>query len=366
MMWIMILGSVIAACIAGGAYMTFAVARFGVLQKLSVSKRMKLLISLGCIVVCFAAVVLFMDVINAIIVFLHVMLFFLLFGLIFRVIKAISGKKPRLYLQGWLALAVSVIYLVIGYILCNNVWQTDYSLKTDKQIGTLKVALIADSHLCTTFGADGFAKHLDTIMEQDPDILVISGDFVDDGTDRENMVKACEALGKLDVKYGVWFAYGNHDKGYYGSEHRGFSAQDLEENLKKNNVKILMDSYELIDDRFYIVGRKDKSDKDRAELADVIKDVDKDKYIIVLDHQPADYEKESETDADLVLSGHTHGGQFFPVTYVGEWIGANDRTYGYEERNDTEFIVTSGISDWAIKFKTGTKSEFVIINIEQE
>ena len=75
------------------------------------------------------------------------------------------------------------------------------------------------------------------------------------------------------------------------------------------------------------------------------------------------YEKESETDADLVLSGHTHGGQFFPVTYVGEWIGANDRTYGYEERNDTEFIVTSGISDWEILFKTGTKSEYVIIDI---
>lgn len=365
MMWLIILGTVIAACIAGGAYMTFAVARFGAVQSLSVSKKLKLLISFGCIAVCFAALVLIMDVINAIIVFLHVLIFFLLFGLVFRIIKAASGKKPKIYLQGWLAILTSVIYLGVAYYLCNNVWQTDYTIKTDKQIGTLKVAMIADSHLCATFDADGFAKHLDTIMEQNPDILLIPGDFVDDGTDRDNMVKACEALGKLDVKYGVWFAYGNHDKGYYGSEYRGFSAQDLEEQMKKNNIKILTDSYELVDDRFYIVGRKDKSDGDRAELADVIKDIDKDKYIIVLDHQPADYENESKTQADLVLSGHTHGGQFFPVTYVGEWIGANDRTYGYEERNGTDFIVTSGIADWAIKFKTGTKSEYVIINIEQ-
>jgi CheY-like chemotaxis protein len=68
--------------------------------------------------------------------------------------------------------------------------------------------------------------------------------------------------------------------------------------------------------------------------------VDKDKYMIVLDHQPNDYTNEAATDADLVLSGHTHGGQLFPITYIGEWFGVNDRTYGYEKREGTEFIVT--------------------------
>ena len=65
-----------------------------------------------------------------------------------------------------------------------------------------------------------------------------------------------------------------------------------------------------------------------------------------------------------MVSGHTHGGQFFPVTYVGEWIGANDRTYGHEKRNGTDFIVTSGISCWELPFKTGTKSEYVIIDVK--
>lgn len=44
-------------------------------------------------------------------------------------------------------------------------------------------------------------------------------------------------------------------------------------------------------------------------------------------------------------------------------MGANDRTYGTEKRESTDFIVTSGIADWAIKFKTGTKSEYCIVNI---
>lgn len=44
-------------------------------------------------------------------------------------------------------------------------------------------------------------------------------------------------------------------------------------------------------------------------------------------------------------------------------IAEDDRVYGYEKRENTNFIVTSGISDWAIKFKTGCKSEYLIINI---
>ena len=48
---------------------------------------------------------------------------------------------------------------------------------------------------------------------------------------------------------------------------------------------------------------------------------------------------------------------------MGKWLGANDLIYGLEKRNKTNFIVTSGISSWAIQFKTGTKSEFVIIDI---
>lgn len=47
------------------------------------------------------------------------------------------------------------------------------------------------------------------------------------------------------------------------------------------------------------------------------------------------------------------------------WIGANDKTYGREKRTDTNFIVTSGISDWALKLKTGCKSEYVVIDVEQ-
>ena len=70
----------------------------------------------------------------------------------------------------------------------------------------------------------------------------------------------------------------------------------------------------------------------------------------------------------LVLSGHTHGGQMIPIMQFSRWfnIGVNDNIYGMEKRKDTDFIVTSGISDWAIKFKTGCRSEYVMIDINRK
>ena len=62
-------------------------------------------------------------------------------------------------------------------------------------------------------------------------------------------------------------------------------------------------------------------------------------------------------------SAHTHGGQMLEMMIASELMKANDRTYGIEKRNNTSFIVTSGIADWAIKFKTGTFSEYCIINV---
>jgi hypothetical protein len=183
---------------------------------------------------------------------------------------------------------------------------------------------------------------------------------VDDSTTRADMLTACRALGQTDTKYGVWFAYGNHDRGYFNG--RGFSAEELAQALEENHVHILEDEVALVGD-LCIVGRRDASFGQRTELAALLEGVDPEKYIIVLDHEPTDYEKEAATAADLVVSGHTHGGQLIPLGTVGELFAGNDRTYGYERRNGTDFIVTSGISDWALHFKTGTRSEYVIIDV---
>jgi predicted MPP superfamily phosphohydrolase len=91
--------------------------------------------------------------------------------------------------------------------------------------------------------------------------------------------------------------------------------------------------------------------------------VDRKRYIVLLDHQPHDFDAEAAAGADLVLCGHTHGGQFIPMRRVGEWIGENALCYGHERRQNTDFVVSSGISNWALQFKTGCRSEIVVIDL---
>lgn len=158
----------------------------------------------------------------------------------------------------------------------------------------------------------------------------------------------------------MFFAYGNHDRGYYNS--RDFSAEDLERCLAENGVHVLEDEA-FSAGPLYLAGRADAS-YHRLRLDLLLADAAAKQYVIVLDHQPAAYEEESESAADLVVSGHSHGGQLIPLGLIGEWFGGNDRTYGYERRNGTDFVVTSGISDWALHFKTGTRSEYVILTVE--
>ena len=372
-MWLIIFGVSLLAGIIGVIYLVKVVSRFSLIEQIS-KRWQRNLVSFLIIAFLFAFFMITMGFVNAFVILFHVLMFSILFGFVGLLIGRFFGKagenggiaaggdtngSRRIYLHGWLTLAATVITLVVGFYQCYNVWKTEYNFSTDKIEGSLKIAMIADSHVGTTFDGDGFAKKMDMIMAEEPDILLIAGDFVDYETKKEDMVRACKALGDMKLKYGVWYAYGNHDADSFG---RDFDAVELENELVKNGVHVLKDEFQYADN-LCIVGRKSASSKDRMDIADLLSGVDESKYIVVLSHEPVDYENECKTPADLVLSGHTHGGQMIPITYVGVWSGINDRTYGYESRNDTDFIVTSGISDWAIDFKTGTKSEYVIIDI---
>ena len=358
--------------LASLTYISFRIPRFLAPEILAEWGKFKqfslgLLITLGVS----GLIALCLDFINALVCVMYFAMIWILCDFVFWIIAKLQGQNFAHYYAGWSALIITLAVLATGWYLDHKVWQTDYQLTTQKNVPDLKIAMFADSHIGTTFGAEGFAQHIQKIQAQNPDVVFIVGDYVDDGTTREQMIKSTQALGTLQAKYGIYFVFGNHDKGYYGAAHRGFSAAELVEELNKNGVNVLMDETVLLNDSFYVIGRRDFSEVReqrgrRASMEELTTPLDKNKYMIVLDHQPTDFARQAEAEVDLVVNGHTHGGQLFPFNQVGKWIKANDLVYGYEKRRNTNFIVTSGLSDWAIKFKTGTKSEFVIINIKSD
>lgn len=198
---------------------------------------------------------------NAIVCILHLIIFWLISDGIFALIKKRRKKSLKRYYAGAVALVFTIGYLGSGWYLAHHVWETDYQIQTDKEVGSLRVAVFADSHVGTTFHGEGFAEHMKTIEEQHPDVVLIVGDFVDDDTTKEDMIACCKALGELDTTYGVYYVFGNHDKGYYPPEYRGYDGNDLIVKLEKNQVHVLQDEVELIADKFYIIGRQDKSEE---------------------------------------------------------------------------------------------------------
>jgi len=308
---------------------------------------------------------LLIDTMNAIVVDIHLIVIFALMKLLFFIVKKITKKEFSDYLILSISIIICLLILIPAHYQAYNVHQTKYLVKTTKDIGVdnFRIIQISDSHIGATMDGKKFSEYMEEINNLNPDIVVITGDYVDDDTTYKDMADASVGLGKLKTKYGVYFVLGNHDKGYYNA--RNFNYDDLKEELEKNNVIILEDDIVDLNNNIVLVGRQDKDSKDRASIIDLTKNIDKNKYIITLDHQPNDYENEIKSGTDLVLSGHTHGGHIFPIGQFAILLGANDKMYGKEKIKNTTFIVNSGISGWAIKFRTGSIAEYAIIDIRK-
>lgn len=362
-MWNVILLVLSAMTLAGIFYLTTRVRKFTPFVRLAEKhKALSVLLALACVLtVGFFS---FINLYSVVIVFLHLVIFWALFDLGFFIGRKIAKKERKRYIEGVCAILFTAVYLSVGWYNAHHVVETNFTVKSSKVDSPLRIVEIADSHLGITLDGRDFAKQLERINGAGPDVVVIVGDFVDDDTEKKDMLLACEALGKLKTKYGVYFVYGNHDDGYFS--YRDFSSKELREALTSNGVVILEDSSVEITDGVVLVGRLDRTFGKRLDAPSLTKDIEKDKYIVMLDHQPNDYDAEEKSGADLVLSGHTHGGHIFPAGEIGLLIGANDRVYGSETRGGTTFFVTSGISGWGIPFKTFCKSEYVVIDVLPE
>ena len=371
-MWIIIMWTTLIVTGAALVYVSNRVCKFGLIRRLTKeNEKLKALIGGGLVFGLFGMVCWLLNFMNAIVCIVYFALAWLVCDFIFMLIEKVRKQDFKRYYAGYCAIAVAMTALGCGWYLAHHVWRTEYNLTTDKDIPDLKIVMFADTHIGTTFDAAGFARHLSAVAAEDPDAVVVVGDFADDDTAREEMIASAKLLGALNAKYGVYLVFGNHDKGYYGAARRGFSAAELTDELRKNGITVLFDETIAPDDAFYIIGRRDYSETrehrgNRQTMEELTKDLDTTKYVLVLDHQPTDFAAQTASGVDLVLSGHTHGGQLFPFNWVGKWIGANDMIYGHEKHKNTDFIVTSGLSDWAIKFKTGTKSEYVVLNIRKK
>ena len=305
---------------------------------------------------------------------LHIIAMALFAQLVNYIVKLISKTRYeklkiwiKIYGSGALALVFTAVFMVFGYINLHNVRETAYTVSTEKELrdGGYRVALLSDIHFGVSLDYNEFTEVCAEISSKEPDMVILCGDIVDNDTTREEMHQVFEALGGIKSEFGVFYVHGNHDRpfSFRGLESE-FTEAELRTAIESNGIKILQDEiYEIAPD-FVLVGREDKSVPSRKSTEELLKGIDASRFILTLDHQPHEYALTAATRTDLVLSGHTHGGQLWPLKQVQAIFNFNDEVYGHGFiDDDTQYIVTSGVAGWKYPIKTAAPAEYVIIDI---
>lgn len=229
-------------------------------------------------------------------------------------------------------------------------------IKNDALAGEqLHVVMAADLHFGLLSGINHAKRLVKEINALQPDLVLLPGDIIDDDLNIYIKRGFGNILDQIEAKYGVYASLGNHDR-YHGT------MEDLIAALEGEHIHILYDESITIDDRFTLVGRKDKTDANRAELAQLLEGIDPTKPIILLDHQPVELNVASALGIDLMVSGHTHRGQVFPANFITNLIFEND--WGYMQKGEMHSIVTSGYGFWGPPIRLGSRSEIVEIYIQ--
>lgn len=301
--------------------------------------------------------------------------------LIQLIIRNRIGSKMRRYIKisGIICILIPLIIGTYGRINAEHIRMTSYEadIKGFTAESGMKIALVSDLHLGYNIGMEMMVDMVEKINTLDADLVVIAGDIFDNDYDAlddpEGLIKT---LSEIKSRYGVYACYGNHDvkekilSGFtFDYNEKKVSDERMDIFLERAGIKLLRDETVLIDNRFYLCGRADykKPGKDidvRATANELLEGLDRSLPVIVIDHQPKNIEikRLSEAHADLVLSGHTHAGQFFPLNILGELVHTNN--YGMKKIGDMVDIVTSGVGLYGPDMRVGTISEICEINIQ--
>ena len=267
---------------------------------------------------------------------------------------------------------ITIIILLICFIFFYLYFQDNYlsvtkhiinNNKIPKEFNNYKIAHISDFHnLKSKFLIN---KIIEKLKKEKPDIIVITGDLIhqDDNTNALFLINKIKDISK------IYYVRGNHEK----RSNNYFSLQD---GLQKNGVIILNNMKEEIkinNESINIVGVDDpynkKNKKDTSNILKSINNIkyDKNKFTIVLCHRPELFSTYVESKADLVFTGHAHGGQV-RIPFIGGLYAPNQGilpkyTSGIYQKNNTSMIVSRGLGNSGFPFRVNNRPNLIFTTL---
>ncbi|EKS09577.1 metallophosphoesterase [Leptospira santarosai] len=224
-----------------------------------------------------------------------------------------------------------------------------------------RIVQISDIHIGPTIKKRFLESVVRTVNELKPDLVAITGDLVDGPVNK--LARHITPLADLESEYGTFFVTGNHE--YYSG------VLSWIHELKKHNIQVLLNENKIL--------KRGKANLTLAGVTDLkagsilpehktdpygaMKGGEKTDYKILLAHQPNSVFEGADAGFDLQLSGHTHGGQYFPgnlLIYLAQKFVA-----GLHKHKDTWIYVSRGTGYWGPPIRLGAPSEISLIRLKK-
>lgn len=231
-----------------------------------------------------------------------------------------------------------------------------YSEQVPEAFDGFRIGFASDFHYKSKYKERGLESTIRALKHLHPDILLLGGDYQERCEDGETLI--CQ-LSRIRTPYGTYGVMGNHD---YQRCH-----DELRAAMQQHGIKVLehtSDTIAIDGQRIILSGIRNPFDLEKNGVSPTL-GLKPEDFVIMLTHTP-DYAEDADiSNTDLVLAGHTHGGQ---IT-LGRWlVPCTNSKYGKkflsgraETSHGIPVITTNGLGTSRVKFRMFTPSEVVLI-----
>lgn len=269
---------------------------------------------------------------------------------------------------------------VFVYLQSRGFRSVSCTLTTDKiSCDRLKIALLTDLHN-HDYG-NGNEPLLNAIDAFAPDIVCFSGDMVTSGWDVSfDFSKTVRFIEQIAAKYPVYYGFGNHEQAF-NEDRKKFPHEfdDLKSAMDKagvpllDNERVVLPQYNVeicglnLEYAFYRKVRPKHLDP--GLLPELLGDPDPSRYTILLAHNPDHFPAYARWGADLVLSGHVHGG-IINLPGIGGLVSPGIRFFpkydaGIFTEGSSTMYLSRGIGSHSIPIRINNKAEIVCLTIQK-
>ncbi|MDZ7738608.1 MAG: metallophosphoesterase [Bacteroidales bacterium] len=259
-----------------------------------------------------------------------------------------------------IAFGLTILIIIAGFLNTVSPVTKKYRVTLNKPAKTkeIRIAAVSDIHLGSVLRKRSMRVLSRKLEALAPDMVLFLGDLIDGEIGpviRDDLLDSLKI--PESVKY-VFAITGNHE--YIGGHSKTIPY------IESKGIRILLDEVVTLEEGVQLAGRKDRDSQrytgqQRKDLADLLEGTDSKKPVIVLDHQPPLKNDDNIASFDIMLSGHTHNGQMWPLNYLTARL--YKISYGHRKIDGTHHIVSSGYGTWGPRVRLGSRSELIDISL---